>query len=99
GHAGGGEAITNDQLLTLPCTVLVPAALERVITIENAGRLRCRVLAEAANGTTTNQADKMLEARVDIEVIPDVLCNSGGVVVSYFGWLQNLQTTPGRATR
>ncbi len=87
----GGEAITNEELLTLPCTVLVPAALERVITPENAGRLRCRLLAEAANGPTTNQADKVLEARGDIEVIPDVLCNAGGVIVSYFEWLQNLQ--------
>jgi glutamate dehydrogenase (NAD(P)+) len=87
----GGEAITNEELLTLPCTVLVPAALERVITQENAGRLRCRVLAEAANGPTTNQADKILEKRDDIEVIPDILCNSGGVIVSYFEWLQNLQ--------
>lgn len=87
----GGEVITNEALLELPCTVLVPAALERVITHENAGRLRCRVLAEGANGPTTNQADKILERRGDIEVIPDILCNSGGVIVSYFEWLQNLQ--------
>jgi glutamate dehydrogenase (NAD(P)+) len=87
----GGEPITNEQLLTLDCTVLVPAALERVITAEIAPKLRCRVLAEAANGPTTFSADKILETRVDIEVIPDVLCNSGGVIVSYFEWLQNLQ--------
>jgi glutamate dehydrogenase (NAD(P)+) len=87
----GGEPITNEQLLELECTALIPAALERVITESNAGKLRCRVLAEGANGPTTNEADRILEARGDIEVIPDVLCNSGGVIVSYFEWLQNLQ--------
>ncbi len=87
-----GAAITNDQLLELPCTVLVPAAVERVITEANAPRLRCRVLAEAANGPTTNGADRVLDARDDLEVIPDVLCNAGGVIVSYFEWLQNLQS-------
>ena len=70
---------------------MIPAALERVITAEIAGKLRCRVLAEAANGPTTFSADKILEQRDDIEVIPDVLCNAGGVIVSYFEWLQNLQ--------
>ena len=88
----GGEAITNEQLLELKCTVLVPAALERVITEKNAAKLKCRVLAEAANGPTTNAADKIIEARGDIEIIPDVLCNSGGVIVSYFEWLQNLSS-------
>ncbi|HVS51652.1 MAG TPA: Glu/Leu/Phe/Val dehydrogenase [Opitutaceae bacterium] len=86
----GGEPIANEALLELKCTVLVPAALERVITEQNAAKLKCRVLAEAANGPTTNEADKILEQRDDIELIPDVLCNSGGVVVSYFEWLQNL---------
>ena len=86
----GGEPITNEQLLELECTVLVPAALERVITEQNAPKLKCRLLAEAANGPTTNTADRILEERGDIELIPDVLCNSGGVVVSYFEWLQNL---------
>jgi len=88
----GGEAITNEQLLELECTVLIPAALERVITKDNAARLKCRVLAEGANGPTTNQADRIIEERGDIELIPDVLCNSGGVIVSYFEWLQNLQS-------
>ena len=87
----GGEPITNEQLLELECTVLIPAALERVITDQNAGKLRCRVLAEGANGPTTNKADVILAERGDIEVIPDVLCNSGGVIVSYFEWLQNQQ--------
>jgi glutamate dehydrogenase (NAD(P)+) len=71
--------------------VLIPAALERVITEKNAGKLKCRVLAEGANGPTTNEADRIINERGDIELIPDVLCNSGGVIVSYFEWLQNLQ--------
>ena len=87
----GGEPITNEQLLELPCTVLIPAAMERVITEKNAGKLRCRLLAEGANGPMTNEADQIIETRGDIEVIPDVLCNSGGVIVSYFEWLQNQQ--------
>ncbi|MSU46904.1 MAG: Glu/Leu/Phe/Val dehydrogenase [Lacunisphaera sp.] len=87
----GGQAVTNEELLELPCTVLIPAALERVITEKNAGKLKCRMLAEGANGPTTNEADRILTARGDIELIPDVLCNSGGVIVSYFEWLQNLQ--------
>jgi glutamate dehydrogenase (NAD(P)+) len=88
----GGEAVSNEELLELPCTVLVPAAMERVITPANAGKLRCRVLAEAANGPTTNEADLILEARGDVEIIPDILCNIGGVVVSYFEWVQDLQS-------
>jgi len=87
----GGESVTNEQLLELPCTVLIPAALERVITAQNAPKLKCRLLAEGANGPTTNEADQILSERKDIEIIPDVLCNSGGVIVSYFEWLQNLQ--------
>ncbi len=88
----GGQPISNEELLELKCTVLVPAALERVITEKNAPRLKCRLLAEAANGPTTNGADKIIEQRGDIELIPDVLCNSGGVIVSYFEWLQNLSS-------
>lgn len=86
-----GEPISNEQLLELKCTVLVPAALERVINEKNANKLRCQLLAEAANGPTTNGADKLIEKRGDIQIIPDILCNSGGVVVSYFEWLQNRQ--------
>lgn len=85
----GAENITNEDLLTLKCTVLVPAALERVITPVNAAKIRCRILAEAANGPTTVQADRILNRNEDIEIIPDVLCNAGGVIVSYFEWLQN----------
>jgi len=87
----GGDRITNELLLELECTVLVPAALERVIDERNAPHLKCRILAEAANGPTTNGADRIIDRRGDIEIIPDILCNSGGVVVSYFEWLQNLQ--------
>jgi glutamate dehydrogenase (NAD(P)+) len=80
------------QVLTLPCDVLVPAALERVIDGEIAQQLKCRVLAEGANGPTTPDADLVLEKRQDeIFLIPDILCNSGGVVVSYFEWVQDLQ--------
>ena len=80
------------QLLTLPCDVLVPAALERVIDARVADNLKCRILAEGANGPTTPDADLVLDKRRDeIFVIPDILCNSGGVVVSYFEWVQDLQ--------
>lgn len=87
------ELIPNDQLLELECTVLIPAALERVIDENNASKIKCRILAEGANGPTTNAADQIIEERGDIEIIPDILCNSGGVVVSYFEWLQDLQST------
>ena len=82
--------LPSDELLTTPCTILVPAALERVITAANAGQLRCRILAEAANGPTTPEADAIL-ADSDIFIIPDVLCNAGGVTVSYFEWVQDIQ--------
>ncbi len=84
------EAIPDAELLTTPCTVLIPAALERVIHKGNAGGLQCRILAEAANGPTTPEADAIL-AETDIFIIPDVLCNAGGVTVSYFEWVQDLQ--------
>ena len=86
------DAIPPDELLTLQCDVLVPAAVEAVITEHNAGRLRCRILAEAANGPTTPAADRILFDRwAEIFVIPDILCNAGGVVVSYFEWVQGFQ--------
>ncbi|WP_448205864.1 Glu/Leu/Phe/Val family dehydrogenase [Azospirillum sp. sgz302134] len=85
-------ATDPDELLFQPCDILVPAAMEQVITGENAHRLQCRILAEGANGPTTPEADKVLaERRDDLIVIPDILCNSGGVIVSYFEWVQDLQ--------
>jgi len=85
-------ALDSMEMLTLPCDVLVPAAVERVINGKIAGNLRCRILAEGANGPTTPEADRVLEKRQkEIFVIPDILCNSGGVVVSYFEWVQDLQ--------
>jgi glutamate dehydrogenase (NAD(P)+) len=86
----GAEQMPSDELLTTPCTVLVPAALERVIHSKNAARVQCRVLAEAANGPTTPEADNIL-AGSDLFIIPDVLCNAGGVTVSYFEWVQDMQ--------
>lgn len=84
-------ALDPKELLTLPCDVLVPAAIERVIDAQVASELRCRVLAEAANGPTTPEADLVLQRRQDeIFVIPDIICNAGGVVVSYFEWVQDL---------
>jgi glutamate dehydrogenase (NAD(P)+) len=85
-------ACDPNEILTMPCDVLVPAAVERVIDAHVAENLRCRVLAEAANGPTTPEADLILERRKDeIFVIPDIICNAGGVVVSYFEWVQDLQ--------
>ena len=78
-------------LLAQRCDVLVPAAIERVIDSDMAARLQCRVLAEAANGPTTPDADTVLAQRPEIFVLPDILCNAGGVVVSYFEWVQDLQ--------
>jgi glutamate dehydrogenase (NAD(P)+) len=84
--------INPAEILEQPCDILVPAAVERVITAENAGRLRCRILAEGANGPTTPGADAVLDLRNDeMFIIPDILCNSGGVIVSYFEWVQDLQ--------
>lgn len=82
--------ISAADLLLLPCTILLPAALERQITRENADKIRCQILAEGANGPTTPEADQILNSR-DIFIIPDVLCNAGGVTVSYFEWVQDIQ--------
>ena len=88
----GAQKISNKDLLLIPCDVLVPAALERQITAENAASIQCRILAEAANGPTTPDADLILNKREDLFLIPDILCNAGGVVVSYFEWVQDLQS-------
>ena len=88
----GADAITNEQLLVIPCDVLAPCALERQITAANASQISCKILAEGANGPTTPEADAIIEQRGDIFVIPDILCNAGGVVVSYFEWVQDLQS-------
>jgi glutamate dehydrogenase (NAD(P)+) len=92
--AGFSNQLSIDpaELLVQQCDVLVPAAVERVIDASVAARLQCRVLAEAANGPTTPDADEVLDRRRnEIFVIPDILCNAGGVVVSYFEWVQDLQ--------
>src|ERR1700731_121379 len=86
----GASRITNDELLTMKCDILVPAALENVITLHNAEAIKARIVAEAANGPTTPHADEIL-ARRGITVLPDILANAGGVTVSYFEWVQNQQ--------
>jgi glutamate dehydrogenase (NAD(P)+) len=87
------ESFSPDELLTIPCDVLVPAAISGVIHGKNAGQIHCRILAEAANGPTTVEADKIFFERwQEVFVIPDILCNAGGVIVSYFEWVQSLQS-------
>ncbi len=89
----GAGAIPPDDLLVTPCDVLVPAAVSGVINAANVQRIQCRILAEAANGPTTVEADQVLFDRWnDVFVIPDILCNAGGVIVSYFEWVQSLQS-------
>ena len=88
--APGIRHISNEEILTCKCDVLVPAALENQITAENAGKLNCSFIVEAANGPTTEEADAILEKR-GITLIPDIFANSGGVIVSYFEWVQNIQ--------
>lgn len=89
-NAPGIKHITNDEVLTCKCDVLVPAALENQITADNAGKLNCAYIVEAANGPTTEEADEILAKR-GITLIPDIFANSGGVIVSYFEWVQNIQ--------
>ena len=89
----GGDAVTNAELLELPCDILAPCAIQNQITAANAGKIRCRLLAEGANGPTTLEADEILVDR-GILILPDVLANAGGVTVSYFEWVQNTQNRP-----
>ena len=87
---GEGDCITNEELLTMACDVLVPAALENVITLKNAAKVRARIIVEGANGPTAPEADEILQSN-GVFVIPDILANAGGVTVSYFEWVQNIQ--------
>ena len=87
----GTSRISNDELLTMKCDILIPAALENVITLNNADQIKAKIVAEAANGPTTPHADEVL-ARKGIMLLPDILANAGGVTVSYFEWVQDLQS-------
>jgi glutamate dehydrogenase (NAD(P)+) len=86
----GSEPVSNSELLTLPCDILIPAALENQLTHENADRIQAKVIMEAANGPTTPEADQIFRER-GIFLVPDILANAGGVTVSYFEWVQNRQ--------
>jgi len=88
--APGTEAVTNTELLELPCDILVPAALENQITGKNAARVKARLIIEAANGPTTPEAEQILDD-MGVTIVPDILANAGGVTVSYFEWVQDLQ--------
>jgi glutamate dehydrogenase/leucine dehydrogenase len=85
-----GDRITNEELITIKCDVLVPSALENVITLKNAAKVQARIIAEGANGPTAPEADEILQSN-GVLVIPDILANAGGVTVSYFEWVQNIQ--------
>ncbi len=85
-----GDWVSNEELLALECTVLVPAALSEEITQKNAGKVRCKILAEGANGPTTLEADRILGDK-GVVIIPDILANAGGVIVSYLEWVQDAQ--------
>ncbi len=89
-ETNGGEAVTNEELLELECDILIPAALEDVLTKRNTPRIKAKLVIEAANMPTTEEADRILRER-GIPVIPDILANAGGVIVSYFEWVQNMQ--------
>ncbi len=86
------DHISNEELLTLDVEILIPAAVGGVINKNNAKKIRCRILAEGANGPTTNEAEKILTENDDLFIIPDVLANAGGVTVSYFEWVQGIQS-------
>ena len=86
----GASRISNEELLALKCDILIPAALENVITLHNADQIKAKIVAEAANGPTTPHADEVL-SRKGVFVLPDILANAGGVTVSYFEWAQDLQ--------
>lgn len=90
GYPGEADSISNEELLLLDTDVLIPAALEKQITKENASKLRAKVIVEGANGPTTPEADKILREN-GVTLIPDILANAGGVVVSYFEWVQGIQ--------
>jgi glutamate dehydrogenase (NAD(P)+) len=85
-----GDPISNDELLEVECDVLIPAAIEGVVTVKNADKVKAKVVCEAANGPVTFEADKILNDR-NIFVVPDILANAGGVTVSYFEWVQDIQ--------
>ncbi len=87
----GADEVSNAELLEVDCDILVPAALENQITAANAGNIKARIVAEAANGPTTPQADAILHDK-GVFLIPDILCNAGGVTVSYFEWVQDMQS-------
>ncbi|MDQ6808648.1 MAG: Glu/Leu/Phe/Val dehydrogenase, partial [Verrucomicrobiota bacterium] len=88
----GADEVDPEEMLTMKCDILLPAAVDRVINETNADKIQCRILAEGANGPTTPEADRMLDQRRgEVFVIPDILCNAGGVIVSYFEWVQGLQ--------
>jgi glutamate dehydrogenase (NAD(P)+) len=86
----GGERMSNMAMLEVPCDVLVPAALEKVLTVDNAARIKAKLIVEGANGPTTPEADHIF-AKNGIVVIPDIVANAGGVTVSYFEWVQDRQ--------
>jgi glutamate dehydrogenase (NAD(P)+) len=86
----GAKSITNSELLSLPCDILIPAAMENQIRADNANQVQAKLVSEGANGPTTPAADRLLFQR-GIPVLPDILVNSGGVTVSYFEWVQNIE--------